>query len=222
MITRRLLLMILCALTVALPLGCGDQTAEETPTRAGTPPVWAFTCGDEHFLALLDYGGALLVSSDGVRRLDHVPSASGALYAGPADTLWNKGDEGRLTGRGRTATDCLTSGRQRVLADAWQSGVIFLAAGNEPSWTLRAKGDRLALLTPDNPPLELTMSTPLRPGTAHFSARVGDEELLVHLGPGPWLDTMSGEPFPLSVDVTLGDRSMQGGCLYFPPATPGE
>ena len=119
-------------------------------------------------------------------------------------------------------SQCDREERQRVLADAWRSGVIFLAMGNEPSWTLRAKGDRLALLTPDNPPLELTLPTPLRPGTAHFSAGVGDEELQVRLGPGPWLDTMSGEPFPLSVDITLGDRNLQGGCLYFPPTAPAE
>ncbi|RKZ19510.1 hypothetical protein DRQ50_01930 [bacterium] len=221
--TYRRLLMITMALAMAvLTAGCGDKSTDESANNGNPPPVWAFTCGDEHVLALLDDNGALLVAADGVRRLDHLESASGALYAGPADTLWNKGDEGKLTRAGGPAGDCRTSGRQRVLADAWRSGVIFLAAGNEPSWNLRATADNLVLLTPGNPPLELSLASPLRPGTTHIVAGNGNIELQVRLGPGPWLDTMSGEPFPLSADVTVGERHLHGGCLYFPPPGMGR
>jgi uncharacterized membrane protein len=159
-----------------------------------------------------------------VRRLEPLPAASGARFAGPADTLWTRADEGMLRERGGPVADCRTTGRQRVLERAWRSGAVFLAAGNEPSWSLRATTETLVLLLPDEAPRELPLRAPLRPGTARFVAGLGAGEVAVRLEPGPWLDTMSGDPFPLTAIVTVEGEVLRGGALYFPspPPAPGE
>lgn len=217
---RRQTLLALTLATLVLAVGCGS--GDDSPGGTDGAPLWAFRFGDAHGLALFDGGGVLLATDSGVRRLMPVPGDAGNRYAGPRDTLLATGGEGTLSRDGDQPLPCRTTGRQKVLTGAWRAGVVFLAGGNEPSWNLRATAERLVLQRPDAPPLELQLRAPLRRGTARFTAGMGAGELSVRLEPGPWLDTMSGEPFPLTVNMTLEGKVYRGGGLYFPPAPQAE
>lgn len=187
--------------------GCGGDA------RRGSPPFLAFACGEEQrfFAAFAGADTAHLVTGDGIHTLVRIGAASGARYAGGADTLWTKGQEVLLIRGGRTLRGCAPSGRQRVLADLWREGALFTAAGNEPYWALTAWPDSLVLV------LDLgatRLRHALAPDTPWTGAGTGWSDpaagIAVSTEPGPCLDTMSGAPSPWQVTVRWGEREFRG------------
>jgi len=206
---------VVAGVLAATLAGCGRRG----PSDRDPPPFLAFGCGDDQrFLAAFSGPDtARLVTPDGIVTLLRVPTASGARYAGPRDTLWTHGDEAMLMRGALRLSGCLPTGRQQVLADLWRDGAVFTAAGNEPFWSLTAWPDSLVLVED----LGTTVSRLALADAVDWTAPGGwsDPEagVAVVVSPGPCLDTMSGAPYPWAVTVTWKGRALRGCGLGLGP-----
>jgi heat shock protein HslJ len=170
------------------------------------PAVNMLRCGSRDVIAE-DQGSTLFLTIDGRRyTLQPVPAASGAKYVGDGGSeLWIKGDRASLTLAGQAQPEC-----ERITAAA----APLKARGNEPGWLLEigslqmrftsADGSvRRAAATPS--PVSLTGG-----GGRTYTARSGANPFGAVLRDRVCRDSMSGLPHPLSVQVTVGDRSYSG------------
>jgi len=137
-------------------------------------------------------------------ELRAVPAASGAKYEAsgdPSTTLWNKGASSRVVVRGKAYPECRPAAEE-----------VFSARGNEPGWLLKISGTEITLEM-DYRQKRVTAPRPEPETTAEFRryvARTPDGELAVTIFDKPCRDSMSGMPYPHSVNVLLDGRELQG------------
>lgn len=193
------------------------SAAAASDSRSGRASVYAcedfdFSTQTEpeqaHLWLPLRFGHAYL-------RLPRVPTASGAKYAAGDVMLWTKGQEALLEIDGETFAGCIRDPRRSVWEDAKLRGVDFRAVGNEPGWHLEiTRGERMRLVT-DYGALEVSVPTPepvVDPDSSRaiYDGFASSRPLRVVLEAKPCADTMSGERFPTSVVVSLGDEAWRG------------
>jgi uncharacterized membrane protein/membrane-bound inhibitor of C-type lysozyme len=193
----------------------------------GPPQLLAFACGEAApYLAVHDpaHDTVTLYTMDGVHVLTPQPAASGAKYAGERHLLWTKGQTSvRLEIDGEPLEGCEPSGRQRVLTAAYQGGFALRASGNEPFWTLLAGPQSIRLDGLNRPSASfagLSESELGADGLAHggvVEREAGPHRLRVTVTREHCLDTMSGEPSPLSVSVELDGETLRGCGVWLQP-----
>jgi membrane-bound inhibitor of C-type lysozyme len=146
------------------------------------------------------------------QQLPQVISASGARFENDQALVWNKGDTALLEVAGRSYGECREDRHAGLLEAARLRGVTLRATGNEPGWLLEAgPGSRLGFSYDyGNHQLELNDARPLEEGDG-LVAGDGERRLEVRIEPGPCLDTMSDQSFPLRVEVRL-DGERYSGC----------
>lgn len=230
-------------LAAALLAGCGqDEHAREVASRQADPDtaraapmdglaaaddlgplhLLAFACGEvAPYLAVLDPDGdtVALYSGDGVHILEQQPAASGAKYADERHVLWSKGHHDvMLEIDGEQLEGCEPTGRQRVLTAAYQGGFVLRASGNEPFWTMLAGSQSIRLDQLDRPSTSfagLAEGDLADGGTVEREA--GPHRLRVTVTREHCLDTMSGEPSPLTVTIELDDETLRGCGVWLAP-----
>jgi putative lipoprotein len=195
--------------------------ASGRPALATTARVARFDCDTQGVTVTFGEGRVVLELLDRTMTLPQTPSASGARYSDDTVTFWTKGHEATLTLDDRTET-C------RVRREPWQEavdrGVDFRAVGQEPGWFLEIDNERQIKLVYDYAEHELVAPTP--PPTISGTTRTYDvaaqqQRLKVAVENRSCRDSMSGEQFPLTVTVTLGDRTLNGcGRDLTAPAAP--
>ncbi len=214
--------MVLCV------IGCGGR--QEKPQESIPASTWLEPAKREIFHVFSFDGirgnrylvhfdgpglGATIFTHDEVRPLALVPSASGSKYADDRLMIWIKGEELIMEVDGKRVGPCKVSGLQSVLAQAWLGGTDFWAVGNEPSWNLVMGRERVVLLTdlgqtkqefPGLKPGQLDSKSPV--GTYVFGE--GSNTLKVEIIDGLCTDIMSGEPFAVSVRITLNQKEITG------------
>ncbi len=166
----------------------------ETPKQ---PPPRPLRCGTR---------GAIMRAGDvaeltvGPRRwlLTQVPSASGARYvsdATPATSLAIKGDRATLVVAGEPWDECAVG--------------PFRAQGNEPPWELELSTD-LRFMAGD---MRLQASLPpldAAPGAVRYTAMAQFTPLSVAVFERRCVDSMSGMPYPHTVQVSVSGKTYQG------------
>ncbi len=193
----------------------------------GPPHLLAFACGeDAPYLALHDpdTDTITLLTMTETRVLAHQVAASGARYGDDRYTLWTKGhDQILLEIDGQAVADCEPSGRQRVLAAAWQAGYVLRATGNEPFWALLISDESIRLDLLGRPAVAFTGLDPaeLTDGTGEVARRTSAHDLRLLIEAAPCRDTMSGEPSPHAVTVHLDGEVLRGCGLWLRPRAAG-
>lgn len=145
--------------------------------------------------------------------LGQARAASGAKYAGDGVIVWTKADTALLSVDGRTYSDCRLDRARSIRAHAWRGGVDLRAVGNEPGWHLAIRdGERIDFVHDYG---QARVSTPapapgLDDGATTWSAVTEAHALQVRVMDQACQDSMSGEPFPLTVTVTLDGRQYRG------------
>ena len=225
---NRNLLFIICLMAMFSIAGCDAQqekAQESIPTSQAKESVqekvfhvFSFD-GIRELRYLVHFDGpdqgATIFTSDEVRHLALVPTASGTKYSDDRLMIWLKGQDVLMEVDGKRVGPCKVSGLQSILANAWLSGTTFWAVGNEPSWNLVMGLDRVMLITEmgqtklEFKGLVAGQLNPKSPaGVYEFSN--GQNSLKIEIIEGLCTNIMSGEPFAVSVKLTLNGTEMKG------------
>lgn len=168
-----------------------------------------YQCDGQQVLARFSGDSAeLWLPDDGIRTLMQGISASGVRYVDRDLVFWTKGLDSALLERpGQPQASC-TAGPPEAWRDEAAAGATFRAVGQEPGWVLDVYPDRLHL-SADYGTREVTVPKPppRRAGaTTVFDAGRLRAEILAE----PCRDSMSGQPFPATVRVTLDGTTWRG------------
>ena len=99
-------------------------------------------------------------------------------------------------------------------ADAGAAGVDFRGVGQEPGWMIDIyQRNRIVLLLEYGESIvEFPLTEPQYPqdGATLYQTRSGERMLVVTIRRSPCQDSMSGEAFPATVEVTIDGRALSG------------
>ena len=116
-----------------------------------------------------------------------------------------------------------------MLADPWQNarerGIDFRAVGQEPGWYLEIDNEKSMRLFYDYAERQATTPVPVpvsSGGTTTYDAVTEAHRLRVNIEERECSDTMSGEPFPRTVTVTIDGRTLRGCGRHCEPARKEE
>ena len=87
-----------------------------------------------------------------------------------------------------------------------------LARGNEPFWSVEIGSDQLLLRRPEDPaPTRYSVQeTQDAEGSVTYRGASGDQTLEITVSSNPCSDSMSGEYFAYTAELTLGGRGLRG------------
>lgn len=190
---------------ILLLSGCAPGPPDSGPA-ADLPLTTRLRCGDQEIAAGFEGQAMRLRVGDETFDLRGVVSASGAKYEAvgdPATTYWSKGSNATLVVRGRSYPECVpVEGAARA----------FRARGNEPPWTLEIAAERITLVT-DYGQKRLEAPTPAAetlPGVTRYAAGSGDASIAITISDRVCGDSMSGMPYPQSVELVADGRTLAG------------
>ncbi|WP_404376754.1 MliC family protein [Vreelandella aquamarina] len=156
-----------------------------------------------------------LWSLHGAWRLPQAVVASGARYQEGEISFWNRGEQAQIeTPRGQL--QCQQGIHRDIATRASHPGVMFLARGNEPGWSIE--------LANDTPVMTWTTAYGSETTTMPYMVSVMDNEagrvvienanaeefFRVRIESGACFDDMSGEPYPARVTLTIGGEQYKG------------
>jgi uncharacterized membrane protein len=151
---------------------------------------------------------------EGSRRLERVPSASGAKYTDQSIEFWTKGSAGTFEHEPAAPVKCAETRARSLVEDARARGVVFRGRGNEPGWTVEL-GPAGALVLETNYGAERqAFANATASGDVSVGRKYGAEQdgqrIEVTVRQESCQDDMSGEAFDHSFRVTSGDAKLQG------------
>ena len=207
---------------VGLLTGCtgggGARAAEPIsdfhPDQRPLAKTMVYDCNGYDFIARLGPGEMAVWLPDRYVILSQVRSASGTKYVEGDIEFWSKGDEAVLNVGSQQHLNCALVPWRVPWEDARRRGVEFRAVGNEPGWTLEIKKDRHLLFLGDYGMRRVATPNPGMQspgGVRSYHAVTESADLQVEIIEEPCFDTMSAEPFPGQVTVTL-DGDIFYGC----------
>jgi membrane-bound inhibitor of C-type lysozyme len=205
---------VACADGASPATGGGDAPAGPT----GRPiTAFFFQCDDgSSVVAKLEDDGraAWLFLPRQTVRLSHVPAASGAKYSDGQVTFWTKGREALVEAGAAGSRRCIENRRRSVIEDAKLRGADFWATGNEPGWTLEIDWHSILFVTNYGQgsfrfPRSDSEVDQAR-ATTSYTARDAGHRITVRLSGAACKDSMSGESFETTVQITLEGRVYQG------------
>jgi heat shock protein HslJ/membrane-bound inhibitor of C-type lysozyme len=168
---------------------------------AGPPLTTLYDCGGTPILTRMGEGGAGATMRIGEETYALVPvvSASGARFEAegdPSTVFWSKGMEATVTRAGEDLPACALSEEP-----GWS------AQGNEPFWTAGLRGLTLALdrLGEDAEALDLA-----GPVWADGALVLEGEGVVLRSVAAICRDTMTGMPYPETVEIAMGDDTLRG------------
>lgn len=185
------------------------------PGDAQAFAAWRCTPAQDLVTAAAE-GELRLWSAHGAYRLPPAVVASGARYQQGELSFSGKGGEAVVesaTGR----LDCTRDLTQEVLTRRQRPGTMFHARGNEPGWVVKLASDRPeASLVLDYGEREMTLPyrvTTLDNGEGRMILASGraDTPFKLRLEARACFDSMSGQPFPARVTLSI-DGEQYRGC----------
>ncbi|WP_240454089.1 MliC family protein [Halomonas sp. NO4] len=156
-----------------------------------------------------------LWSAHGAYRLSPAVVASGSRYQQGDLSFWAKGDEAMVeSANGRL--DCTAELSRDALTRRQRPGVMFHGRGNEPGWTVSLAHDEPELsLVLDYGEREATLPyrvTEMDNGAGRVTLASGraDRPFTLELEAKACFDSMSGQPFPARVTLTIDGETYRG------------
>ena len=180
-------------------------------------PGHIFQADDTQFTAYFGDGRVHLILPDsGMVILPEVQAASGAKYTDGSTTFWNKGDEAFIEVGGDRYQTYLIEESLTPWEKARRTGIDFRALGQEPGWVLEIRENETLAFTGDYGTLKIVapvseVEVDPQTGSKIYSAQTEVVDLRAVVQETPYNDTMSGEAFPTTVTVYVGDQVYQGG-----------
>lgn len=163
-------------------------------------------CGDQAIRVGFLEDRMRLQVGDRAFDLRQAVSASGARYvalADPTTSFWSKGDRGMLEVAGTAYPECIPVETAKT---------PFRATGNEPFWSLVLGDKRVELITDlgeTRIDVGLTEQELLEDGR-RYQNLLENRDLVISIFDRPCVDTMSGMPYPATVEIQLDDRRLDG------------
>lgn len=195
----------------------GARAPEDPPPPEGVLRAYVWQCDDGTTLAMKNLfreNAITLELHEGPRRLEQVPSASGAKYADASLTFWTRGGTATVERKGRPPVNCQEIRAQSILADARARGVAYRGTGNEPGWLVEGgPGNRLLFVTNYGQERHEHEAV-LRGGTeidvVVYDVEQGTPSLKATFRRAPCTDDMSGQEFDHVVVVVFGGKELRG------------
>jgi putative lipoprotein len=178
-----------------------------------TGQILVYECGDYDFVTYSGPGQVALYMANDQRVLFQVPAASGAKYTDEEVTFWSHGDEATLDLGYRKYSQCQLNRRRIPWEAARRRGVDFRAVGQEPGWYLEMTHEQQILFVAAYGGQRVLLPTPepvLKGEREIYQAADGSHQLRVEISLEHCSDTMSGEVFDSSVQVTLDGKRFAG------------
>jgi len=179
-------------------------------------PTIVYECDDSTVVVTqLDApsGGLWVFLPEETVLLPHVPAASGAYYSNGAVSVWSKGSQAMIE-VSSVQRRCTENRRRSVIEDAKLRGNDFWASGNEPGWTLEIGPEFTVLRTEYGQTLyTLRTRSPETSAEARrstYDLEVQGTRVRIVVEDQPCNDSMSGEAFPSTVTVEVGERTLYG------------
>jgi len=200
-------------------MACASATSaptQSTPVLVGGSDAVhaAGRCvGGPSFSVRLDADTAVVGLPDRVLRLPRAPAASGARFARADTVLWERGGEARVELGGSAWTGCTlerASGPDEAMAGL---GFTFRGVGQEPGWLVYVDPDRALRWIGDYGVVRTEVPDPQRSETGDgwvWQADGGGRTLQVQVQEEACRDDMSGEPYPMTVEVRVDGQSYRG------------
>ena len=175
------------------------------PTR-GEAFVSEFRCGDQPASIGFTRERMRLTVGNETFDMRQVTTASGSKHeavSDPTTTFWSKGKGATLVVRGRTYPEC-------VLIEP--GAKPFRATGNEPGWRLDIAGGQLGLIA-NTGSTRVTVPAPAPEtiaGGTRYRASTSEGPLVATVLDKRCADSMTGMPFPNTVMLEFGGRTLNG------------
>ena len=157
-----------------------------------------------------------LWSLHGAWRLPQAVVASGARYQNGDISFWNRGDQAQIeTPRGQL--QCQQGVDREIATRSSHPGVMLLARGNEPGWTIELANDAPVMTWTTNYGSDTTTMPYMVSVMDNDAGRVvienanAEQFFRVRIESGACFDDMSGEPYPARVTFTI-DGEQYKGC----------
>ncbi|NGO88563.1 MliC family protein [Halomonas sp. 18071143] len=225
---------LLAMASVTLLAGCASTPpVAETPTRTtvhSTAPLLpsalfpgsaeqfqAWHCQPAHqdLVTALNGDELRLWSLHGAWRLPQAVVASGARYQDGEISFWNRGEQAQVeTPRGQL--QCQQGLARAAATRAAHPGVMFLARGNEPGWSIELAHDAPVMTWTTQYGNETTTLPYMVSVMDNAAGRVvienADAESFfrVRIESGACFDDMKGQPYPARVTVSIGGEQYKG------------
>lgn len=184
--------------------------------KNGEEKTFVYECeGDFSFVTRVQKGQIWLFLPGQTVSLPQVVSASGAKFSDGKTIFWSKGENAFLETGGTSYKDCVNNPGKAVWEHAKLSGVDFRATGNEPGWYMEINWEKILFVTNyGSAKYEFTTPEPNYDQQSRASimeVKTEGHELRVILKAQSCFDTMSGEAFETTVEVSL-DGKVYRGC----------
>jgi len=186
-----------------------DSAASDAPSAR----TLVYECSDMEFTARSVPAEMTLYLPDETRVLYRQPAGSGEKYSDGVVTLWSQGEEAVLEWNGRQYRSCRLNRARAPWEEARRRGVDFRAVGQEPAWYLELQHDQSILFVTDYGARRVLLPAPepeLLDDLESYRVSDGAHELRLDITLEHCVDTMSGEAYDSSVELTLNGRRYRG------------
>lgn len=189
-------------------------TAGDEPLEVGTLRLQSITptgfttvmrCGETEIeIGAIDDHPRLRVDGKTIDLLP-TPAASGAKFAAqddPETFFWSKGNSALVSLAGEPLPECV--------AAVPVEKTPFRARGNEPGWNVTMSGEQIALsLDYGTREIKAKLPEPVETnGTRVYS--LPEQNLSIRISEHPCSDTMTGMPYPSTVELEIEDQRLTG------------
>jgi len=185
-----------------------------------TDNIFVYECGDSlQFTAYVTRDSTWLFLPDTTLKVLPVRSGSGAKYEAGSFIYWSKGEEAILQQPRGSFMICKTNPRLKAWEAARVRGVEFRALGQEPGWHVEiVPGKQIAYI--GNYGRDTVITPVPHPQKSEdqkrivYKAATKEHSLELEIIDKPCTDAMSGFSFPLSVKITVDDKTHNGCGQY--------
>jgi membrane-bound inhibitor of C-type lysozyme/uncharacterized membrane protein len=206
---------LLCG-AVATLSACAAQQPGPRPAVAPPPQLLArvYDCeGTQTIVEWVSHEEIQLRLPSREVRLPRVRSASGTKYAVGGTVFWSKGPIAMLELPDQGATPCEEDRPRSLREDARLRGVHYRGLGSEPGFSIEIGPDDIAFeYDYGAKKLVFPLQSPQLRGKGRrtYDHATSSHHLRVAIEDGVCLDSMTGDAFDTTVEVTLDGRTFRG------------
>ena len=185
------------------------------PGSAERFQAWNCQPANQDLVTAVNGNELRLWSLHGAWRLPQAVVASGARYQDGDISFWNRGDRAQIeTPRGQL--QCHQGVQREIATRGSHPGVMLLARGNEPGWTIELANDAPVMTWTTNYGSDTATMPYMVSVMDNDAGRVvienanAEQFFRVRIESGACFDDMSGEPYPARVTFTIGGEQYKG------------